>query len=75
MTLDEQRAYVRQWVETGRQLESIRWRELRGLDPTTALRASDALIASALLVPLPETRRVWSGLVDLQTCLRAATRP
>jgi hypothetical protein len=32
MTRQDQRAYVRRWVETGQILEQIRWRELRALD-------------------------------------------
>ena len=56
-------------METGRLLEQVRWRELRGLDQDLALRASDALLAAASLVPLPSRRRQWSGLIDLQDCL------
>lgn len=39
MTRDDQRAYVRRWVENGPMLEEIRWRELRALDCETARRA------------------------------------
>lgn len=75
MTREAQRAYVRQWAETGRQLEAIRWRELRALDETQALAASDALIALALQVPLPEDRYRSSGMVQLQELLhRQPTR-
>lgn len=70
MTRDEERAYVRQWVETGGILEQIRWRELRALDAVSALEASDHLIGAALRVPLPAARREWSGLVDLQDVFR-----
>ena len=66
MTRDEQRAYVRQWSETGRLLEALRWRELATLSPERALAATDALIDAALLVPLPPERRRWSGLIDQQ---------
>jgi hypothetical protein len=72
MTRQDQRAYVRRWVETGRLLEQIRWRELRALDAAAALAASDHLIEAALRVPLPAARRGWSGLVDLQDLLRGA---
>jgi hypothetical protein len=41
MTPEAARAYVRNWVETGRVLEDIRWRELSGMDDATALRARD----------------------------------
>ncbi len=72
MTRQDQRAYVRRWVETGQILEQIRWRELRALDAAAALVASDHLIEAALRVPLPAARREWSGLVDLQDLLRRA---
>jgi len=72
MTRQDQRAYVRRWVETGQILEQIRWRELRALDAATALEASDRLIAAAVRVPFPSARREWSGLVDLQDLLRRA---
>ena len=75
MTADAQRAYVRNWAETGRALERIRWDELRALDPDTALRATDALLEAALLVPLPQARRHWSGLVELQRLLHIRRRP
>jgi hypothetical protein len=72
MTRQDQRAYVRQWVETGQILEQIRWRELRALDAVAALEASDRLIDAAVRVPLPTARREWSGLVDLQDLFRRA---
>lgn len=71
MTRDAERAYVRQWVDTGRLLDEVRWRELRDLDAAVALRATDDLIDLALRIPLPPDRRTWSGLVDLQDRLRA----
>jgi hypothetical protein len=70
MTRQDQRAYVRRWVETGQILEQIRWRELRALDAAGALAASDHLIDAAVRVPLSSARREWSGLVDLQNLLR-----
>ena len=66
MTRDAERAYVKRWVETGRLLEEIRWRELRALDRAVALKASSDLINAALQVPLPLRRRQWSGLIDQQ---------
>jgi hypothetical protein len=69
MTRDAARAYVKHWAETGRLLEEQRWSELAGLDAATALASSDTLIRAALLVPLPESRRLWSGLVELQDLL------
>ena len=71
MTSASERDYVRRWVETGRLLEDLRWRELQALDPDTALEASRQLIDAALRVPLPSQRLTWSGLVDLQDLLHA----
>ena len=66
MTPDAQRAYVKQWAETGQLLEQVRWRELAALDEAGARLASDALIEAALRVPLPARRRTWSGLIEQQ---------
>jgi hypothetical protein len=63
---DAARAYVKNWVETGRLLEEQRWRELSALGDAEALAAAAALISAALLVPLPEVRQHWSGLVEQQ---------
>ena len=71
MTRDAEQAYVRRWVDTGRLLDEMRWRELRDLDAEVALRATDDLIDLALRIPLPPNRRTWSGLVDLQDRLHA----
>lgn len=70
MSRDDERAYVRRWVETGQMLEDLRWRELRALNQTAALRATDHLIAAALLVPIPLRRRQWSGLIEWQDLVR-----
>lgn len=64
-----ERAYVQQWAETGRLLEAQRWHELASLSDHAAMRAADSLIRAALLVPLPDGRRRWSGLVELQDAL------
>ena len=66
MTLAEQKAYLRQWSETGRLLDSIRWQEVRALDDTSALRFADELIQMALDVPMPPERQQSSGLVEQQ---------
>ncbi len=66
MTGDEARLYVRRWDEAGRLLEQQRWHELSTLSPERALAATSALIEAALLVPMPATRRVSSGLVEQQ---------
>ena len=71
MTREAEQAYVRQWVDTGRLLDEMRWRELRGLDAEVALKATDDLIELALRIPLPRDRRTWSGLIDLQDRLHA----
>jgi hypothetical protein len=63
---DREAAYVKQWAATGRLLEEQRWAELAHLDDAQALAASDALIASALAVPVPRARQSWSGLVEQQ---------
>jgi len=65
-TRDAASAYLKGWQRTGQLLEEQRWRELAALEESQALAASDALIAAALLVPLPEARRTWSGLVEQQ---------
>jgi hypothetical protein len=69
VTTDDDREYVRRWVETGHVLERLRWQELRMLDEISALSASDDLIESALLVPLPPHRQQWSGLIEQQALL------
>ena len=74
MTRDAERAYVKRWVETGRLLEEIRWRELRALDDVRALKASSDLINAALLVPLPPRKRQWSGLIDQQDLFHSRRR-
>ena len=66
MTLEQQRAYVRRWVETGRLLDDLRWKEVAALDAVGALAAADQLIDAALRVPLPSARWHSSGLVEQQ---------
>jgi hypothetical protein len=66
-----ERGYVRNWVETARMLEEIRWQELRVLSDDAARRATNQLLAAAVLVPLPPRRRQWSGLVEMQEQLHA----
>jgi hypothetical protein len=74
VTPEAARAYIKQWVETGRLLDDLRWRELAALEDRRALEASDALLECALLVPLPVRRREWSGLVEQQALLHRSTR-
>jgi len=71
---ESERQYVQRWVETGRLLEDLRWRELETIDTAAALEASDCLIDAALRVPLPARRVEWSGLVELQDLLHARRR-
>jgi hypothetical protein len=75
VTREVERAYVQNWARTGQLLEEIHWRELRLLDAAAALRASDALLDAAVRIPLPSSRRQWSGLVDLQDWLHRRRRP
>jgi hypothetical protein len=70
MTPEAEKAYVDRWVETGRLLEDLRWRELSVLDDTAAFHATDRLIEAALLVPIPLARRQWSGLVEWHNRVR-----
>jgi hypothetical protein len=74
VTREEQRKYVKQWQETGRWLEEIRWRELASLGDTAALRATKDLLELGLLTPLPPHRQTWSGLIDLQDLLHRRKR-
>jgi hypothetical protein len=74
MPADALRGYVKAWAETSRLLEELRWRELAALDAGQALAAADVLIDAAMLVPLPPTRRRWSGLAD-QQALFHRTKP
>lgn len=73
MATDAERAYVRNWVETGRLLEELRWRELRALDDRAARLATDRLLHAACLVPLSPHRREWSGLVEMQDLMHGRT--
>jgi len=75
MTRDEQQRYVKRWIETGRLVEEIRWRELQNLDDGRAREASRGLIEAAMLVPLPVQRRRWSGLIAQQDLLHRRKQP
>ena len=66
MTVEQQRALVQLWATAGPLLEAQRWMELASLEEERARAASDALINAALRVPLPASRREWSGLVEQQ---------
>jgi len=73
MTLEQQRAYVKAWEETGRMLEEIRWREVAALDSHIAWRDSEELMEMALAVPLPAARWNSSGLVAQQALFHRRT--
>jgi hypothetical protein len=75
MDPDAAREYVMRWVETGRLLDAIRWRELRALDERRAIEASNYLVEAALLVPLPASRRQSSGLVAPQALFHGRRPP
>jgi hypothetical protein len=74
VTREQQMVYVKNWGETGRWLEEIRWRELASLGDTAALRATKDLLELGLLTPLPPHRQTWSGLIDLQDLLHRRKR-
>jgi hypothetical protein len=61
-TPEEQRKLARQWDETGRELDAIRRKELRGMPYDW--KAVDALLQLADLYDGPE--RTTSGLVEMQ---------
>jgi len=69
LTREQERAYIKGWAETGRLLEEIKWRELAELDDARAFEATRDLLNMGRLTPMPESRRVWSGLVELQDLL------
>lgn len=61
-TREEQRALVRQWEETGRELERIRREKLRGMPYNW--EDVDALLALGDANPGPP--RTTSGLIEMQ---------
>ncbi|HNR29350.1 MAG TPA: hypothetical protein PKI11_00540 [Candidatus Hydrogenedentes bacterium] len=67
-TLEEQRRLVRQWDETGRELERMRRQALRDMPYNWA--DVDALLAVGLA--FPREPRTTSGLVEMQRCFMRA---
>jgi hypothetical protein len=70
LTREEQRGLVRQWEETGRELEQIRKDALRGMAYDWA--AVDALLEMADYYDGPP--RTESGLVEMQRWFMKAQR-
>ncbi|HPA50593.1 MAG TPA: hypothetical protein PLP50_03240 [Thermoanaerobaculia bacterium] len=62
-------SWLKQWQAAGPALEEVRRRELRELPDDEALAAAEALLSLAASSPLPEERRISSGLVTQQALL------
>ena len=58
------------WRDAAPVLEELRRRELHALTPERALFFSAALLSLVRTEVLPERRRSYSGLVDLQALFR-----
>lgn len=69
----EEQAWARQWAAAGPALERVRADALRAMTAAEALAASDALLALGAGLELPDHRRAWSGLVDMQRWLTRAS--
>ena len=69
----QEQAWARQWASAGPALARVREDALRAMTPAEALAASDALLALGAGLELPEHRRAWSGLVDMQRWLARAS--
>ena len=67
-------SWLKQWQAAGPALEEVRRRELRRLRDDEALAAAEALLSLAASSPLPEERRVSSGLVAQQALLHRRPR-
>jgi hypothetical protein len=65
-----ERQWLAQWRAAGPALARLRERELAGLSPSDALEASETVLAIGADTPLPDHRRTWSGLIELQRLLR-----
>lgn len=55
-----------QWRRAGDALAGVRAGELARLSAADALAAANTLLSLAARMPLPDDRRSWSGLVELQ---------
>ena len=65
---DQQRAYVRQWQETGRLLSALRREERAALTDEEALAAAHDLLEALDVVGFGEPRPS-SGLIEMQRLL------
>lgn len=70
---NEQR-WIRQWLSAGPALQERRARELRALTDERAVAAADALLDIGAALPLPESRRAWSGMVEMQRLFQRLPR-
>ena len=61
-----QREWLHQWRRAAVVLEQLRAEELAHLRAADALAASEMLLALGASMPLPPSRVIWSGLIDLQ---------
>jgi len=71
---ESQQAWMTQWRRAAVALEEQRKRELRALSDREALAASDALLALAVVLPLPPRRLTDSGLVRQQALFHRCRR-
>ena len=67
---ERERAYVRQWQETGRLLTALRRQETAALSDAEALRAAHDLLEALDVVGFGEPRPS-SGLVEMQRLLHS----
>jgi hypothetical protein len=74
MRLEDQRAWLRQRQLGAIEVAKIEARELRELDPATALAQSEALLAAAPIAVMSAGRRETSGLVEQQRLFARARR-
>ena len=67
--LETQKAWARQWRETGEALAEVRRAELRTLTAEQALAASDDLLSLSDRLSSPSAKWTTSGLVEQQRLL------
>ena len=64
---EEEAKWLSQWKAADSALHEQYVSELRQLTPTEAWSAIEAVLTLPVPTPLPEDRRVHSGLVEMQT--------
>ena len=69
----QEQIWARQWTAAGPALARVRAEALRAMTPEQALAAADTLLALGAGLELPDRRRAWSGLVDMQRWLGRAS--